>query len=472
MAQWIKARGIANGRARTRALGVGGVALSMAAASASLADCDIALIHSVQSSEEWISDYFGRAVDIDGDYAVIGSEAEDLGFATGAVYIFKRIDGAWVEQVRIAGAEGNSGFGEAVAISGDTIVVGAWKHGSNGAAFVFVRSGDEWIEQAKLEPANPTPAEEFGRSVEIEGDSIIVGSLRVTFPDALTSGAAYVFARTGDTWAMQGFLTPPNPVAQQQTGKSVAISGDTAVVGNPSDDAFESNSGAAYVFHRSGGVWTFAQKLKAPDLQRQDYFGDAVAIEGDVLLVGAARDDQACPEEIHCNSGSVYVYKRVGSVWEFDQLVTSANSETGNFFGYSFGLKGDVMVVGAHHAAATHGRAYVFRKIDGVWTELMELYPDEPFTFNQFGIDVATDGETAVFGAVNQNLPHPGRAAFYDLNCSASVAADLNGDGVVNGADLAALLSSWGPCGGCAADLNGDGVVDGADLAALLASWG
>src|SRR5690606_8532695 len=96
---------------------------------------------------------------------------------------------------------------------------------------------------AKIEPANPTPAEEFGRSVEIEGDSIIVGALRVTFPDALTSGAAYVYVRNGEAWTMQGFLSPPNPVAHQLTGQSVGISGDTAVVGNPSDDEFESNSG-------------------------------------------------------------------------------------------------------------------------------------------------------------------------------------------------------------------------------------
>ena len=198
-------------------------------------------------------------------------------------------------------------FGEAVAIDGDFLVIGAHADddmGSfSGSAYVFARQGLEWIEHAKLVADDGALFDAFGLAVTISGDYVAVGAL-ADDDDGGGSGAVYVFARNGETWVQQAKLTALDASAGDAFGVSVAMDGDLLVVGaHRVDDAGE-DSGAAYVFRRVGSTWSQEAKLTPDDADESDFFGEAVAISGDTVIVGAARDDAAK------NAGAAYVFVR------------------------------------------------------------------------------------------------------------------------------------------------------------------
>ena len=204
----------------------------------------------------------------------------------------------------------NDFFGTSVAISGDSVVVGANLDddggSASGSAYVFTRSGTVWSQQAKLTASDAAAFDQFGTSVAISGDSVVVGA---NFDDdgGSDSGSAYVFTRSGTVWSQQAKLTANDAAAGDAFGISVSISGDSVVVGAPSDDDGGSGSGSAYVFTRSGTEWSQQEKLTASDAAESDRFGISVAISGDSVVVGANLDDDGGSD-----SGSAYVFTRSG----------------------------------------------------------------------------------------------------------------------------------------------------------------
>ena len=156
-------------------------------------------------------------------------------------------------------------------------------------------------EQAKLTASDPAAEDAFGGYVSISGDTAVVGS---PFDDdgAGNSGSAYVFVRSAGTWTEQAKLTASDPAAAKQFGRSVSISGDTAVVGSPFDDDAGESSGSAYVFVRSGTTW-MGEKITASDAAAEDLFGRSVSISGDTAIIGAVGDDDEAEF-----SGAAYVY--------------------------------------------------------------------------------------------------------------------------------------------------------------------
>ena len=276
---------------------------------------------------------------------------------------------SWSEQAYLkapnAGAVDN--FGNSVAISGDTIVVGAYQERSNqttitngstasaddsapnaGAAYVFVRSGTSWSQQAYLKAPNTGADDNFGTSVGISGDTIVVGaykegSSQTTITNGSTAsaddsaskvGAAYVFVRSGTSWSQQAYLKPSNASNEQFFGYSVAISGDTIVVGangessaqttttngsGASSDISAANAGAAYVFVRSGTTWSQQAYLKAPNAEANDQFGTSVATSGSTIVVGATFEDSnqttitngsaASADNSATDAGAAYVFR-------------------------------------------------------------------------------------------------------------------------------------------------------------------
>jgi len=184
-----------------------------------------------------------------------------------------------------------------VAISGDTVVVGAnyVDIGGNlnqGSAYVFVRNGATWTQQEKLTAADGTGNDDFGFSVAISHDTVVVGAINDDVGGGFGQGSAYVFVRSGTTWSQQEKLTAGDGVTFDSFGFSVAISGDTVVVGSWFDDiGGEFDQGSAYVFVRSGGTWSQQQKLTATDGDSDDHFGVSVGISGDTVVIGAPNDD-------------------------------------------------------------------------------------------------------------------------------------------------------------------------------------
>jgi hypothetical protein len=192
-------------------------------------------------------------------------------------------------------AEANDFFGVSVDIDGDTLLVGANgddDYGSaSGAAYVFVRSGSTWIQQAKLTPADGAIDDEFGRHVVLDGDTALVGS---HWDDDAgdASGAAYVFVRSGSTWIQQAKLTASDAEAGAEFGWGIALEGNIAMVGAPLADALGTNSGAVYVFQRSGSTWTQQVKLTADDGDAEDRFGFFLDLDNGTALFGALGDDE------------------------------------------------------------------------------------------------------------------------------------------------------------------------------------
>jgi RHS repeat-associated protein len=290
-------------------------------------------------------DYFGYSVSISGDYAIVGAYGDDDGgSSSGAAYVFKREGTDWIEQAKLMASDAAASdyFGRAVAIGGDYAVVGAYRDDDrgtdSGSAYVFKRESTDWFEQAKLTASDGAAGDYFGWSVSISGDYVVTGAYKADGIESDT-GAAYVFKRQGVEWIQETRLTASDGGASDYFGISVSIGGGYAIVGAYRDDDGGSDSGSAYLFKREDTDWVEEEKLTATDGEPGDYFGRAVAINWDAAIVGAYRDDDSGSE-----SGSAYIYPIMGAAaltvgisadpdlimaWESSTLTwTSENADT------------------------------------------------------------------------------------------------------------------------------------------------
>ena len=322
-------------------------------------------VKKLTASDGAADDWFGFTVAISGDTVVVGARGNDS--YKGAAYVFARNWGGadnWgqVKKLTAIGSVANDYFGWSVAISGDTIVVGAYgDDGCRGAAYVFARNqggANNWGQVRTLVAADGAVWDCFGMSVAISGDAIVVGAYMM---DDSVKGAAYVFARNqggADLWGQVQKLTASDGDAQDRFGYSVAISGDTVVVGAPGNDG---HRGAAYVFARNqsgADQWGQVQKLTADDGMAFDGFGDAVAISDDTVLVGAS-------DEVHDFRGAAYVFARnQGGADQWGQVkkLIAADRADRHYFGLSVAISGETIVVGAYGDDGFRGAAYVYQE--------------------------------------------------------------------------------------------------------------
>ncbi|MCC6551862.1 MAG: hypothetical protein IT372_02420 [Polyangiaceae bacterium] len=348
-------------------------------------------------------EHLGAAVAISGDTAVIGAYwDDDLGTASGSAYVFVRSGADWVQQAKLLAGDGASSarFGHSVAISGDTIVVGAYGDdelaGWAGAAYVFVRTNGAWTQQAKLLASDGAYADQLGISVAVSGDTALVGA---DGDDEMGdhSGSAYVFVRSGAAWTQQTKLLAAEGQAVDWFGMHLALGGDTAVIGAPGDDDLGNHAGSAYVFARSGAVWTQQAKLLAGDGSAEDQLGISVAVSGDTALVGAYADD-----DLGSNAGSAYVFVRSGAAWTQQAKLLAGDGAAGDSFGGSVAISGDSALVGSgwdDHLGFNSGSAYVFTRSGAAWTQEAKLLAGDGAAEDQLGHSVALSGDTAAIGA-------------------------------------------------------------------------
>jgi len=259
--------------------------------------------------------YFGHSVSISGNtYVVAAPEDDEHGYVHGAAYVYE-YNPFWRgfdEQAKLFADDGAERdiFGLSVAISGDTLVIGSpfddvrgWH---SGLVYVFERNGGAWTKQAKLVPDDGVEGDEFGMSVSISGDTIVVGSPGddINHMDDYDSGSAYVFERSGGIWTQKAkltaiFDTTPSffeslQISLDYFGTIVSVSGDKVVVGSPYGD----NGGSAFVFEKSGDAWTRKAKFTADDGFEGDEFGACVSISGNTVVAGSPKSGA---------KGSVYV---------------------------------------------------------------------------------------------------------------------------------------------------------------------
>lgn len=321
------------------------------------------------------------------------------------------------ELVRSPATGPNARLGNAVAMSGDTVVVGAQNDAGpgphSGAAYVLIRDGGAWTVQAKLEASDADAGDLFGDSVAIDGDTIVVGA--ESHDDVgVASGAAYVFVRTGTVWTEQAKLTATDAAEGDFFGVSVGVSGDTIVVGAFYDQDAGFASGAAYVFDRSGTTWSQSAKLKSADLEADDYFGYSVAIQGDTIAVGVPESDDAGTQ-----SGSAYVFVRSAGVWGEQAKLTAANASAEKFFGAAVALSDETVVVGSQPLFFASGAAYVFVRSAGTWSQQAELRSPSRDSSDGFGTGVVITQDTIVVGARGTDTDAANAGAVYLFGRSA-----------------------------------------------------
>jgi hypothetical protein len=416
----------------------------------------------------------GAAVAVDGSRAVIGApEDDDAGSSSGAAFVFRRdIDGVWGQEQKLTASDADNGddYGFAVAIDGDTIVVGSPRDdtpdGDNaGSAYVYrynAASG-QWEEEDRLFADDAEANDRFGTSVAIHGDTIVVGATQEDGAIA-NAGAGYVFVRSVGTWSQEDKLTDSmasgtNP----HLGRSAAVEGDVAVLGAWQDaPAGMSLVGAAVVYRRTGSTWSEEQKLRASDLADFRWFGLGVAISGDVIAVGAYGDRADDLSE----SGGAYFFRHDGKDWIEEDNVNASAPAADDRFGWSIDLDGACAVIGS---GTTAGRAWLLAYDGADWVEQAELETDGAVS-SEYGYAVATDGVSIVVGD-RGGFDHGGSAIVFTKD-ACPCPADVDGNDEVDFQDLLLVLSTWGPCPGCPADIDGDDDVDFQDLLLVLAAWG
>jgi len=432
-------------------------------------------------SEDW----FGYSVAISGDTVVVGAPGrEDLsgtGCATGtncgAAYIFERNRGGadnWdlVTRINASDVDDYDRFGWSVAISNDTVVVGApYADGTiadRGSAYVFERNqgeDDSWGQKRLLTPIN-VGIKQFGHAVAISGDTAVVGAWQSDTVGGIGSGAAYIFCRNkdgADLWDVQAVLTASDGADEDQFGNAVAISGDTVVVGAYGEDGMRGDDrGAAYVFERNQGgadAWDEVTKLTAWDAGNLDYFGDSVAIDVDTIVVGAWGEDGAGSDR-----GAAYVFERNrggADGWGGARKLTAFDAENNDSFGNAVAISGDTIVAGApweDGAGSDRGSAYLFVIGGGRWLEIANPHASDAGDEDRFGNAVAISGDTAVVGADWWE----GASGF---NIGAAYVLERNEDGVDGWGQVKRLLAADGASGdwfGNAVAISGDTIVVGA----------
>lgn len=315
-----------------------------------------------------------------------------------------------IQAAKLTASDGatNDVFGWSVAVSSDTIVVGADDDDNKGSAYVFVKPSAGWsgllTETAKLVASDGAASDLFGYSVGISNDTVVVG--------APGKGSTYIFVKPGSGWS--GILTPTSKLiasdgaANDFFGTSVGLSNDTVIVGADSDNiGGNADRGSAYVFVKPGSGWsgilTQTSKLVASDGAANDFFGTSARISNDTIVVGTRGDDSS--------KGSAYVFIKPSGGWggpliETAKLIAS-DGGAGDYFGASVGVSGDTVVSGAifHNIGLNNlqGTAYTFVKPGSGWsgtlTETAKLIASDGGGGDRLGVAVAISGDTVVANA-------------------------------------------------------------------------
>jgi hypothetical protein len=366
-----------------------------------------------------IGDNYGFSVSLEADSALVGAPRANVSSVSdsGAAYVHVRSGSSWTQQRKLSPAPASDAsasdqFGQSVALSGETALIGAFQDdhtlpqvaSNGGSAYVFLRSGTTWSQQAKLVAADTGNDNRLGSSVALDGDIAVLGA-----PDPILNapgpGSAYVFARTGALWTQQQKIQATDGATGQRLGSAVAVSGSTLLASAPyqRSEAGE-EAGSAYVYVLDAGAWGFQQKLTAGDGASRDVFGLSLAASGSSVLVGAPYDDSASGIDV----GSAYVFNRNGSAWQIQGRLTSATAAANDYFGTSVAMDGDYAVVGAPQIDPEQevdslrgpGKAFAFQRTGTVWSTSQSLVPSEAQANDDFfGLSVAVSSGTAVVGA-------------------------------------------------------------------------
>ena len=411
----------------------------------------------------------GHSVSVDGDTAIVGAPLDTgIGANTGSATVFTRSNGVWTQQAKLVAPDGatNDQFGYAVVVSGDTAIVGAPQDdvgadSNRGSVYVFTRTGTVWTQQQKLTAFDGAAGDRFGYSLAMSGDTLIVGAPLDNIGTSTDRGSAYVLTVNAGVWNQQAKLSPFTGAPGDEFGNSVAISGDLAVVGAHLADDGGTDSGAAHVFGRSGGVWTqHSTLLPGSEVVAGDQFGASVAMSGLTAIVGAPLDDETVSGIL--NRGAAYSFRLNAGIWTQQKLIPP-NGAAGDQFGGAVAISGDMAIVGARFDDGDTGSASVFARTGVTWTQQAQLTVADGAVNDEFGGSVAASGNTLIVGAPFAVNGFTTGAAYVFVNAAVLPPPDpdADGDGVPDASDNCPAVANPSQ-----SDLDGDGIGDACDVPA------
>jgi hypothetical protein len=310
----------------------------------------------------------------------------------------------WKQQAKLIPADGvtGNGFGSAVSVSGDQAAVGApGESGATttaGSTYVFSRTGTAWAQQAKLQPADLLAGDSFGAALAIDDGVLFAGAYGDDVGYNPDQGSVRIFTGTATSWTEQApFTVKLGGPTLDHFGYSVAVYGDTALIGVPNDDiGSNQDQGSAYVFVRSGTSWTQQARLKVADSKASSYFGSSVALYADTALIGAYNAKVDFPSQ-----GAAYVFTRSGSAWTQQARLTASDASDNDQFGNAVSLEGETALVAANHTkfySLAQGTGYVFVRSGISWSQQARLTADLDPTAHM-GCSTTLSGDTALIGS-------------------------------------------------------------------------
>ena len=393
----------------------------------------------IKASDPGVQDNFGYSVAVSGDTMAIGAPYADGASgeleSSGAVYLFERGSTSWQQSMVLEAPNAGAGdrFGWSVALSEDTLVVGAvWEDSGSekmegqseesgrntGAAYVFVRGEGGWELQAFLKATEIRDTDEFGFSVAVDGDTIVVGA-PLHDGSQQDVGAVYMFRRSGDSWSEDGASFGSE--TRDQFGRSVAVDGDNFIVGAPGEDPF--GGGAVHIFVRQESGWERGDRIAASNQgfpflfgNDGDRFGHSVGISDGTIVVGAHLEPSRSLGGVAVadGSGAVYVFVQGDGGWVEQAYLKASNAESFDKFGWSVAIEGDLIAVSARdedggssgidgdgmsNVTSLSGSTYLFSRFGTDWSECAYIKSSNTDVGDQFGWSVALSGATLVVSA-------------------------------------------------------------------------
>ena len=347
---------------------------------------------------------FGTSVSVDGNRMVIGAPNYSLNtIVHGAVYVFDFDGSKWEESEILIPLDGNNNdqFGISVSLSGTRLLIGAIgdDDGGNGAGVVFAYDFDgvSWQFMQKLIADDAAPAFEFGISISLSGNRVLIGSDKAHDNFNNTTGAAYVFEFNNNSWSQSKKIVAGDADVGDSFGSSVSLSGNRALIGASLDDDNVANSGSAYVYDFDGNNWNQTQKLTVSNGNSFDLFGLSVSLSGNRVLIGAEGDDDNVSD-----SGAAYVFDFDGSSWNLTKKIKVFDGGVGDGFGTSVSLLGDRALIGSSlddDNGINAGAAYIFDLIGNSWSQTQKLTASDTGARDSFGNSVSLSDNRVLIGA-------------------------------------------------------------------------
>jgi hypothetical protein len=365
-------------------------------------------------------DWFGTAVAVSGCYAVIGSGGDDTqGMDAGAAYVYQQQDDKnWRQVAKLHGDDisDHVRFGYSVALDDRIAAVGAERSGTfAGSVYVFERDEDNtWHQTAKLQASDRHPSQLFGARVAISGQRLLIGAQQDSVKYS-SAGAAYLFEREEDgSWRQTAKFIGSDSAKSDQFGGAVAISGDVALVGSRHND---NNTGSAYVFEPTDGAWQQTAKLKAAVPTNYGQFGISLGVSSQTIMVGEWRNAIKGSQ-----AGAVYVFRQGESgEWQPAKILFANDATPDDTFGYAVAVHRDRAVIGTLRMRG-HDRnssAYIFeRTASDDWQQTAKLIASSGGSEDHFGSAVAIDNATVVVGAESDGDDSSSAAYLFPINAS------------------------------------------------------